>query len=80
MSTAALPRNPSRAPAKRNAVAALVILAWRRLRRRMQAGRDRRALQALPDYMLSDLGLEKMELRTSLQDSREVWLIRHRDN
>jgi uncharacterized protein YjiS (DUF1127 family) len=43
----------------------------------MRVGRDRRALQALPDSLLADLGLERIELR-SADGRQEVWVIPHR--
>lgn len=77
MSTAALPRHPSRLAAALNAVAGFGILMSRRIRRSVKVGKDRRTLQTLPDYMLTDLGLEKTEVRTSLGD-REVWMTSRR--
>ena len=41
------------------------ILIWRRIRRRIQVGKDRRVLQTLPDYVLADMGLEKIEFRSA---------------
>jgi hypothetical protein len=46
--------------------------------RRLAAGRDRRALQAMPGYLLTDLGLEKLEFRSSADGRRDVWVIPHR--
>ena len=77
VSTSALSRNPSRAIPGRNAVLALASLIWRRIRRRMQAGKDRRMLQTLPNSLLSDIGLERIEFRSS-DGRRDVWVIPHR--
>ena len=77
MSMSALSRNPSRAIPGRNAVLALASLIWRRIRRRMQAGKDRRMLQTLPNSLLSDIGLERIEFRSS-DGRRDVWVIPHR--
>ena len=78
MSTLAQLRNPSRSSAALNGVVALGILIWRRLRRRMRVGKDRRVLQTLPDYVLADMGLEKLEFRSAADGRRDVWVIPHR--
>jgi hypothetical protein len=78
VSTFAQSRNPSRSLAALNAVVALGILIWRRLRRRMRVGKDRRVLQTLPDYVLADMGLEKIEFRSAADGRRDVWVIPHR--
>ena len=78
MSTSALSRNPSKATSGRNAVVAFGILIWRRIRRRVRVGKDRRVLQTLPDYVLADMGLEKIEFRSSAEGRRDVWVIPHR--
>ena len=78
MSTSALSRNPSEAASGRNAVVALGMLIWRRIRRRVRVGKDRRVLQTLPDYVLADMGLEKIEFRSSADGHRDIWVIPHR--
>ncbi len=77
MSTSALSRNSSKATS-RNAVVAFGILIWRRIRRRVRVGKDRRVLQTLPDYVLADMGLEKIEFRSAADGRRDVWVIPHR--
>jgi uncharacterized protein YjiS (DUF1127 family) len=79
VSTFALARNPSRAVGGRgNAAASLGRRIWSAVRRRVQAGRDRRMLQNLPDYVLADIGLEKIEIRSAADGRRDVWVIPHR--
>jgi hypothetical protein len=78
VSTLALLRNPSRAAAGVGAVVALASLIWHGISRRMQVGRDARVLQTLPDHVLADMGLEKMEILAGTSESRSVWVIPHR--
>jgi hypothetical protein len=59
------------------AVTALASLILGALRSRMQFGRDRRLLQRLPDYVLADMGLARIEFRAT-NGSRDVWVIPHR--
>jgi hypothetical protein len=73
VNTAALSRNPARTAAVRNAVAGLGNLISRCFRQRMRVGKDRRTLQAVPAYLLADMGLERMEVHTTA-GSHEVWL------
>ncbi len=72
MSTA-LSRNPSRLAATLDAVARLAALFSRPARRRSKTGMDRRTLQAVPDYVLADMGLERTEIRTSF-GHHDVWI------
>ena len=76
MSAFTLAKVPSRtsAGAAMTALASLILSA---LRRRMRLGRDRRLLQRLPDYVLADMGLERIEFRAA-NGSRDVWFIPHR--
>lgn len=73
MSALALLRNPSRIAAARSTVAWLgnAIMCWLRLSAKI--GKDRRTLHGLRDYMLEDLGLERLETRTTLEGER-VWV------
>ena len=41
-------------------------LVARRLRRRLRASADRRSLQAMPDYLLADIGLSRREVEHRL--------------
>ena len=77
MSTFTLARVPSRPFLGSRAVTAVASLILGALRRRMRLGRDRRLLQRLPDYVLADMGLEKIEFRAA-NGSRDVWFIPHR--
>ena len=78
MSTPALSRHPSRPMTGLSAVLALVNPIAARLRRQLQVGKDRRVLQALPDYVLADMGLEKIEFRSTADGRRDVCVIPHR--
>jgi len=44
----------------------------------LRVGKDRRVLQTLPDYVLADMGLEKIEFRSAADGRRDVWVIPHR--
>jgi hypothetical protein len=57
---------------------ALVNPILSRVRRWNQIGKDRRVLQTLPDYVLADMGLEKIEFRSAADGRRDVWVIPHR--
>lgn len=73
MNTAALSRNPSRLTATLDAVERLAALFTRRVGSRSKIGKDRRALQAVPDYLLTDIGLERLEIRTT-SGYHDVWI------
>ena len=78
MSTFALSRNPSRTVA---ALAAVMVLGrpfLDLLRRCRKTGKDARTLQMLPDHVLSDIGLERIEVVSGTNRGREVWVIPHR--
>ena len=78
MSTVALSRNPSRVGRGFGAVAALGSSLWNAIERRIRMGRDARELQTLPDHVLADMGLQKMEVLSGSDGSRHVWVIPHR--
>jgi uncharacterized protein YjiS (DUF1127 family) len=78
VSTLALLRNPSRALAGIAGVGMLVDSIWGAIQRRIKVARDRRVLQTLPDHVLADLGLEKMDIMAGTGDRRHVWIIPHR--
>jgi uncharacterized protein YjiS (DUF1127 family) len=59
------------------AVAALTRLLGAGFARRRKLRQDARALQAMPAYLLADLGLEKIEFRSSADGRRDVWVIPH---
>ena len=48
------------------------------IRRCRKVGKDARALQALPDHVLADMGFEKMNILTGTNGSREILIIPHR--
>ncbi len=78
MSTAALSRNPLRIIAALSAVMSLGHPFWRLIRRCRKTGADARILQRLPDHVLADIGLEKMEIMSGTNGTRETWVIPHR--
>jgi hypothetical protein len=78
VSTSALSRNPPRALSGRNRLMDLGRQIFSAIRRRMRIGKDRRVLQTLPDYVLADMGLEKIEFRSAADGRRDVWVIPHR--
>ncbi len=78
MSTAALSRNPSRIIAAFSAVMALGRPIRSFISRRVRMGRDARTLQMLPDHVLSDMGLEKMDILTGTNGAREIRVVPHR--
>jgi uncharacterized protein YjiS (DUF1127 family) len=51
---------------------------WRLIKESVAAKRDVRVLQTLPDHVLADMGLEKMEIVTGAGGDRHVWVIPHR--
>lgn len=42
----------------------------RQLRRRMRVRNDRKALQALPDYLLADIGISRSEIGSATEFGR----------
>ena len=49
---------------------------WMLINRFIRTSRDERALQMLPDNVLADMGLEKMEIMAWTSGQRHVWVIR----
>lgn len=78
VSTAALLRNPSRTSRGLGAVSALGSSILRFITTRIRTGRDARVLQTLPEHVLADMGLQKMEILSGTHGSRHVWVIPHR--
>lgn len=78
MSTAALSRNLSRTIPGLKAIMALGNPIWRLISRRVRTGRDERVLQMLPEHVLADMGLAKIEIMTGTDGGRHVWVIPHR--
>ena len=78
VSTVALSRNPSRTIPGLKAVGSLGNSIWSALKAYIRTGKDRRVLQMLPDHVLSDMGLEKIEISSGTDGSRQVWVIPHR--
>ena len=78
MSIVALSRNPSKTSRGINAVVAIGGSIWGRINQRIRTDRDARVLQTLPDHVLADMGLQKMEILSGTDGSRHVWVIPHR--
>ena len=78
MSTVALSRNPSKASALLGAVMAFGQSVRRMLAACVKTDRDRRLLQTLPDHVLADMGLERIELPYGPDGDRHVWVGRTR--
>lgn len=78
VSTAALSRNPSKAVQGRRGLIGFGSFVWRLVRSGISSNRDARVLQTLPDHVLADIGLEKMEIVTGAGGDRHVWVIPHR--
>jgi uncharacterized protein YjiS (DUF1127 family) len=77
VSTAALSRNPSKLAAVGHAVARFGAPILRRFHGRTKAGKDRRVLQTAPAHLLADIGLERVEIRTTSGD-HEMWVAHRR--
>lgn len=77
MSTALL-RNPSKTMAGVNAVMAFGNPIWRLISRLRRSGRDARVLKTLPDHVLADMGLQKIEIMSGTDGGRHVWVVPHR--
>jgi uncharacterized protein YjiS (DUF1127 family) len=78
VSTVALSRSPSRTFPGLKAVGYLGNSIWSALTTRIRTGRDRRVLQTLPDHVLADMGLEKIDVMGGTDGRRHVWVIPHR--
>lgn len=78
MSTVALSRNPSRTIPGRQAVGSLGNSFWSLISRYFRTGKDGRVLQTLPDHVLTDMGLERIEILAGTDGRRHVWVIPHR--
>jgi hypothetical protein len=78
VSIVALSRNPSRTIPGLKAVGSLGNSIWGALMMRVRTGKDRRVLQTLPDNVLADMGLEKIEVVSGSNGGRQVWVIPHR--
>ena len=78
MSTVALSRNPSRAIPGLKIIGSLGNSIWGALKAHVRTGKDRRVLQMLPDHVLADMGLEKIEITSGTDGGRNVWVIPHR--
>ena len=78
MSIAALLRRPAKPIPGQKAVGDLGNSIWMLINRFIRTSRDERALQMLPDNVLADMGLEKMEIMAGTSGQRHVWVIPHR--
>ena len=75
MSTVALSRHPSRTIPGLKAVGTLGYSIRNLIARFMRTNRDGRVLQMLPDHVLADMGLEKIEIMAGTDGRRQVWVI-----
>jgi uncharacterized protein YjiS (DUF1127 family) len=78
VSTVALSRNPSRNTPGLQAVGSLGNSIWTLITRYFRTGKDGRALQMLPDHVLTDMGLERIEIMAGTDGRRHVWVVPHR--
>jgi len=78
VSTVAQWRNPSRLFPGLKTVGSLGNSIWTLIARYLRTGKDARVLQMLPDHVLADMGLEKIEIMTGTDGGRHVWVIPHR--
>jgi len=74
----ALSRHPSRTLSVLSAVMALGRPLLNLISRRKRTSRDAHVLQSLPDHVLSDMGLERMDILTGTNGERQIWVIPHR--
>lgn len=51
----------------------------RLINKRVRAGKDSRVLQMLPDRVLADMGLQRVEITAGTSGSRQSWVIPQRD-
>ena len=70
MSTLALPRRSHTEAAGANSLVSMAALAAAHFRRRLGIWRDRRRLQALPDHLLSDIGISRADIPTAVEFGR----------
>ena len=77
MSTVALSRNLSRTMAGIGALAFDNPI-WRLISRLRKTGKDARVLNTLPDHVLADIGLERVEFMSGTDGGRHVWVTPHR--
>ncbi len=78
VSTVALSRNPSRTFPGLKAVGSLGNAIRALIARRRRTDKDSRVLQTLPDNVLADMGLQKIEIMSGTDGRRHVWVIPHR--
>jgi hypothetical protein len=78
VSTVALTRNPSRTVPGLRAVGSLGNSIWTSMTRYFRAGKDGRVLQMLPEQVLTDMGLERIEIMAGTDGRRHVWVVPHR--
>jgi hypothetical protein len=78
VSTLALSRSPSKTILGLQAVMAVGSSFRRLISKRLRTGRDSRVLQNLPDNVLADIGLERIEISAGTHEGRQSWIIPHR--
>jgi uncharacterized protein YjiS (DUF1127 family) len=84
VNTAALSRDSAEVQAKGQALyraaTAFAVAVGAMLAAWARTDRDRRLLQTLPDHVLADMGLERIELPYGPEGDRHVWVGRARHN
>ena len=78
MSTLALSRSPSKTIPGLKGMVAVGNSIRRLVTKRLRTGKDSRVLQTLPDHVLADMGLERIEISSGTHGSRQTWVIPHR--
>lgn len=78
MSTLALSRSPSRTIPGLRGLVAVGNSIRRLISKRLRTGKDSRVLQTLPDHVLADMGLERIEIATGTYGGRQTWVTSHR--
>ena len=70
MTTLAFSRGWSSTAVASNPILFAALVAVRRIRRRMKIRADRRALQAMPDYLLADIGISRSQIDEATASGR----------
>ena len=78
MTTLALPRGWWRSAVASNPILFAAIVVTRRIRRNLKIRADRRLLEAMPDRLLSDIGISRSEIGSATRYGRDYRLGPHR--
>lgn len=74
MTTFALARGWSRSAVASNPILFAAVVVVRRIRRKLKIRADRRLLEAIPDYLLSDIGISRSEICSATRYGRDYRL------